>query len=427
MAAKAKVASTAKKAKAGKATGKARGRPRGLQLSAAQAKAYNKAFSATARKLGQAAKVRAFATGLRKYRLQAANNTVKAYGRARATAQAAAVASHASSQSLMQSKAGHQNLALQARIGAAAFRHATLLGRAQFAQAGVKAYAHSAVMRTVTQKQAVNIETKFLSKVLKNARKAAKTGRRPTGTPLSKAITAAAKAAGNAAAAKAKGGAAPSGRGRGRPKGTARAGTAKTKVVAANAKASAKAAAASKKAPAKVAKTRTAPNFAAQAAAYAHMSGYAGMSTKPPKVVTTSRQEWVGDEITPNCIVTAVANSILRVKSVIVSEKELKELTEMAGPEPTIEEVLWQVYLTGWPGHSAHLTNYREVGEWREEEEGLVIGFEVNTDDGWKDHCSLSLADNRVISWGEEQDRESLVEEAWELTWQGLSYSYPYF
>ena len=417
MASKSKVAGHPKKATVKKATGKARGRPKGLQLTNAQQSAYNKAFSATAQRLSRAATIRAFATGLRKYRLQAANSTVRKYNIVRANAQAASIAAHAARQSLVQSKLGHQNAALLARIGADAFRHTTLLGRMQFAQAGVKAYAHAAVMHTVTQKQAVSIETKFLSKVVKTAKKAgAKRGRpKGKGTPLSKSIGAAATAAGKAAASKVPRTATT--------RGTGKAGPKSAKAVKANVKAASKAASASKKAPAKAAKTRTAPNFAAQAAAYGHAmtAMWSGAPADGKALVKhyPSQRDWVGDEVTPNCIVTAVANHMLRAKSVRASEKELKELTELAGDKPTIEEVLWQVYLTGWPGRAVHLANYCEVDD-ELETESLVIGFEVHTDDGWADHCALALNDHRVVSWGSEMDRESLVEEAWELTWQVL-------
>ena len=78
----------------------------------------------------------------------------------------------------------------------------------------------------------------------------------------------------------------------------------------ANVKAASKAASASKKAPAKTAKTRTAPNFAAQAAAYGHaMAMWAGAPTDMKVNNYPSQRDWMGDEVTPNCIVTAVANT----------------------------------------------------------------------------------------------------------------------
>jgi hypothetical protein len=108
---------------------------------------------------------------------------------------------------------------------------------------------------------------------------------------------------------------------------------------------------------------------------------------------------------------------MLYSKSVRVTEKELAELTELAGDKPTIESVLWEVWRTGWPGRAVHLGNYREAPDDHMEAESLVIGFEVHTDDGWADHCALSRPEYKVVSWGSEMDRESLVEEAWELTW----------
>ncbi len=403
MAAKTNAAAVAKKGANPRAANKAKAQPRGLQMSAAQFKAYNKAFSATAQKLQQAATLKAFATGLRKYRLQAANATLKKYAIARGNAQAASVAAHAALMSRKQSILAHQNAALQQRIGQNAFRHTTLLGRAQFAQAGEKKWAHRAVMRTLTQRQAVSIEAKFLNKVVKNARKTGKKAARATGTPLSKAIAARAKAAGTAAASRV-------------PK--------SQRAAAASRKYNARAAAASAKATPKAAKTRTAPRRApavstpeAIAAAHAaHFTGYSGPDTQlKPKI---SRQEWIGDEETPNCVVMAVVNSLLHEKGIRATEKDLEELTELAGEAPVIEEVLWQVYLTGWPGHHAHLADYKAASSDKIEEPDLVIGFSVLTDDGWRDHCALSLPDKKVVSWGAEVDRETPVEEAWELTWR---------
>ena len=414
MAAKSKTATQGKAAAKGKVASKVRGRPKGLQLTTAQAAAYNKAFNATAQRLANAARIRAFATGLRKYRLQAANSTVRQYNVYRANAQAAAVAAHAASMSLRQSKLAHQNAALVQRIGADAFRHTTLLGRAQFAQAGVKAYAHAAVMHTITQKQAVAIETKFLNKVVKTAKKAAGRKRgRPKGTPLSKAIARAATRAGQQAAAKVPGT-------RGRPKGSGKGGATTAKAKAQNIKTNQAAAASSKKAAPKAAKTRTAPvNWAMAAAAHAQAmySGHAAVNS-PPSQKSLLDIEWVGDEITPNCVIVAIANHLLWAKQVRVDDNDLKELAMEVPEEPTIEEVLWHCWKTGWPAsHRGRLVDYREITD-DLEREGVVVGYDAMTDDGWQPHCALSRPRSRVVSWGKERDRESLVEEAWELTWQ---------
>lgn len=413
MAAKSKAAPKGKAAAKGKVTNKAKGRPKGLQLTTAQAAAYNKAFNATAQKLSNAAIIRSRATGFRKYRLQAAYSTVKQYNKYRAIAQAAAIAAHATQMTKMQARLGHQNVNLQQRIALDVYRHTTLLGRAQFAQAGVKKYAHTAVMRTVTQGQAVAFETAFYNKVLKTAKKAGKPrGRKPTGTPLSKAIAAAAKKAGLAAAAKIP-------KTRGRPKGSTK-GATTAAAKAQNIKTNQAAAAASAKAAPKAAKTRTAPvNWAMAAAAHAQAqyAGHAAVNAKP-NAQTVGIPDWVGDEITPNCVVVAIANHLLWVKQVSVDDNDLKELADELGDEPTIEGALWHCWKTGWPAsHRCRLVDYREVTD-DLEREGLVIGYEAMTDDGWQDHCALSRPRTRVVSWGKERDRESLVEEAWELTWQ---------
>lgn len=413
MASKSKAASAAKKAPVSKAQSKARGRPKGLQLSAAQGKAYRKAFNATTQKLQHAALLHSRAAGFRKYRLQAALTTVRKYNQVKAAAQTASVSAYAKRRSWATSKMAHQNSALQVRLGQRAAHQITVTARLQYAQGGEKAYAHRAVMRTVTNAQAMSHEAKILARIIRHTKRAARSTLPKT--PNSK-IGAAARKAGLAAAAKvpkAKTSAKSSG-----AKKTARAGPSGHKAVASKTKAAHKAASASPKAPVHSAKTRAAPAHPLAFAAWAQaMTARTMAVTAAPEVKTEVTPQWVGDETTPNCIVTAVANHMKASKIIHATDKELAELAELAGPEPTIEEVLWQAWRTGWPGHGAHLANYREVPDGYLDEPRLVIGFEVLTDDGWKDHCALSREDYRVVSWGAERDRESLVEEAWDLTW----------
>ncbi len=390
MAAKAKAAPAPKKAAAAKKVTKAKAKPKGLQASNAAAKNLTQIF----------------ATGFRKSRLLAAQSILKSYRTTQAQARASSVAANAARMSLKQSRLAHQNIALRNRISASTVRQTTLLGRLQFAQAGEKKYATRAVMRTVTQAQAVSYELSLNRKITKAASKISKYS-----TPTPKVTNRSSGYGTGLSGARGSTQTAASSKGR-----------------AANIKTNRKAAASSKKAPAKTAKTRTAPRteaamtttpVGAWAGAYA-AAMYGGYPGEVPKV-TGSRQEWVGNEFTPNCIVTAIANHMLQAKNVRVTQKQVEELTELAGDKPTIESVLWEVWRTGWPGKVMRLTNYREIedhGDYLEDEtEDRVIGFEVLTDDGWQDHCALSRPRNKVISWGTETDRESLIEEAWELTW----------
>ena len=261
--------------------------------------------------------------------------------------------------SWVQSRLGHQNAALQARIETSAYNHASLAGRLQYTQAGEKAYAHLAVMRTVDQAQALAYETAQFKLINKTARKAANstvnTGKKTT---LSKAQSTAIAKAGSTAGLKA------------------------------------------------AAKVRTAPRSAITA-------------------LPRRRSQWLGDETEPRCIVFAVANHLLKTQLVKADDRDIDDLAEMAGPEPTIEETLWRAYMSGWPsrqerGERIRLADYHRVAASPSHLNvlSLVIGYEVMTDDGLRDHAALSLPGGRIVSWGSETKRESPVEEAWELLWE---------
>jgi hypothetical protein len=314
---------------------------KGLQLSAAQWKAYHAAFAATAQRLRYNALLQARATGMRKYRLAAAYSSLKRAAASRAAAQTSAIAAYAARRTYIQSRLGHQNAALQARVELAMYRHANLTGRLQYIQGGEKAYAHRAVMRTVTQAQAVTAERAILSKAYRVASKAGRstTTSRKT-TPLSRAITAQAQAAGLKAA--------------------------------------------------KAAVGRTAP---------------------PP---------WAGNETTPNCVVMAIANHLIACRGLRADEASIRELEEMCGPEPTIEEALWNAWMMHFPrGHLAHIGNYQALPE----DEllstlqlmgHLIVGYQSANGP----HAAVTLSGGQVISWGEVIEREKTpVEEAWIIEW----------
>lgn len=416
MAAKAPVAKKAAKGAVAKQPTKVKAKAKGLQLTTAQWAAYNKAYAATATATRRSLAIKSMATGYRKYRLQAANATIKKYQVARASAQAAAVAAYASRMTFNQSRLAHQNAALQHRIELDMYNHANLAGRLQYDQAGVKAYAHSAVMRTVDTAQATTHESQVYAKLLKTARKASKsTLKKFKPGSNSKVIAAAAQAAGLAAAA-----ATPPGKG---PKGTsgssvkakatasktAKATAAKTVKATSQAKASANKSSASAKAPAVTPKGRTAPMTSGMVIAAAEWAEH------KKREELKKQRDWIGDEITPNCVITAVANHLLHLKGVKVSEKMLRDLAESVPAAPAIEEVLWAAYLMGWPcDRKVRLGDYREV--YGEAMEGplLVVGYAVEQGD----HAALTLADGKIVSWGNVTDRTGPVEEAWELEWE---------
>lgn len=417
MAAKAPVAKAAAKGTVAKQPTKVKAPAKGLQLTTSQWAAYNKAYSATATATRKRLAIASMATGYRKYRLQAANATVKKYQASRASAQAAAVAAYATRMTFNQSRLAHQNAALQHRIELDMYSHANLAGRLQYAQAGVKAYAHSAVMRTVDTAQATAYESQVYAKLLKTARKASKsTTTKYKGGSNSKVITAAAQAAGLAAAAATPAGSGPKGTSSSSVKAkataskTAKATAAKTVKAKAQAAASANKSSASAKAPAVTPKGRTAP-----------MTPYGGMAGVSAAYTEYQKQEenkknpaWLGDETTPNCVVTAIANHLLHAKGTHVPEAALRELAGAVSDNPAIEEVLWAAYLMGWPcNRKVRLGGYKQVFT-SLDDPLLVIGYA--TEHG--DHAALALEDGEVVSWGSVTKRENPVEEAWELTWE---------
>lgn len=119
---------------------------------------------------------------------------VKSAAAANSMAKTAAVAANAVRMSYNQSKLAHQNAALQARVYADFERHMTLLGRAQYVAKGEAVYATDAVMRTLTTKAAVSIETATYNAAVKTATTAL------SGTSTSSAATSAASAGAKAAA-----------------------------------------------------------------------------------------------------------------------------------------------------------------------------------------------------------------------------------
>jgi hypothetical protein len=417
MAAKSKVTPVAKKGTVAKKATVAKAKPKGLQLNAAQWKAYNKAYSAAYTAARKKLAISGAAQGLRKYRLGAAYATIKKANIATHNAQAAAVAAYATRMSWNQSRLAHQNSALQARIEQDMYTHAQIAGKLQYIQGGEKAYAHTAVMRTLDTKQAMSIETKIYNRAYKAAKKASKSLKKKV-TVNGKIAEAAAAAAGLAAAKEVPGGGVT---------GTSAGSVTAKGHAKATAKATTKATLASKIAPAKASASATAASTPAGqkvAPVKAKARGCVPLrheleQARKLQEIEQPKRNWLGDENTPNCIIIAVANSLLLSKGILVTEDMLAELTEACGDEPSIEQVLWKVYLTGWPDNGlVRLKDYQpvpEVEDW--ELPGLVIGFKTE----YGDHCSLSLDEGVVVSWGSTVTRTTPVEEAWELLWQKLT------
>lgn len=178
MAAKAKLKAAEHKATIHKA------RKKGLHLSAAQWKAYDRAYKASL-KAGDAALaaadraasktlalarhravINAATLQLRKARLNAAYSIGKKAEAAHSAARTSAIAQAAVKQSFRQSILAHQNTALKARVYADFERHVQQTARLQYAYGGEKAYAHEAVMRTLDTSQAKGvIEARFANAV----------------------------------------------------------------------------------------------------------------------------------------------------------------------------------------------------------------------------------------------------------------------
>lgn len=384
MAAKAKAPVKAKKKPVAKVANKAKAKPKGLVLTSAQWAAYNKAFNASAKATATRLALAAATSRFRKYRLGSAYATMKQAQIATGKAQTAAIAAFAAKESWRQSRLAKQNLALRNRVEQNMFNHATIAGRLQFAQAGVKAYADRAIMRTVDTKQAMAYEEKVFAAIARTAKKGKKStvkkGKR-TSAVLSAAIKKQAAAAGLKAARSVKPTKASAKRGRpvGSTKGSAKASKAAVKKPAAKGSASAKA-------PVKAAKSRTA---------------LMPVIFRPR--VFGGGDQWIhgNNEFAGTCIMTAVANAILHQCDLWLLDQDIAYWTGRAGPHPTIGGVLDMLReLQPWP--EVTLLPPRPFSEF------MIIGYEVETGD----HAAFTFGD-QMVSWGELVPYPDEVEEVW--------------
>jgi hypothetical protein len=360
MAAKAKAPVKAKKAPVAKVQSKAKAKPKGLVLSAAQWKAYNKAYNAVASAAAQRIALAKAAQRFRKYRLGSAYATMKQAQVATGKAQAAAIAAYATKRSYQESKLAHQNAALRNRIELDAYNHANMAGRLQFAQAGVKAYAHAAVMRTVDTSQALSYERKIFAA----AARAAKAGKKSTTakttkrTAIGAAINAQASAAGLKAAKAVKG--------------TAKVSKAKAAKATVKTPTPKKGSGASAKAPVAKAAPRTAP--------------YKG----PMREATfDGNGHWILglNDFDGTCIMTAVANALYHQTRWRLPNEDIAYWTGRAGKKPTIGAVLFMLYaIQPWPEVYLELPIAGAVQGDR------IIGY---------DHHAAFAFDDKMVSYAE--------------------------
>lgn len=357
------MAPKAKVAAKGVVTPKNTAAPTGLHLSAAQRKAYNAAFTASAtagfQKLSLALRRQAIANAaqvLRNSRLSANASIQKKAAATHAAARTAAIAAFAAQQTFRQGQLAHQNAALQARLLADYERHVQIAARLQFAYKGEKAFAHEAVMRTLDTSQAVSIETARFAQAVKGAKKAIAT----VGNPQSSSPTAV----------------------------NARLGAA---VVIANAKAAALAAARATPA------GRTAPR---------------GLKAFPVK----AEHGWAGTEDGYDCVAAAIASSCQQLTGIRLNNSEYAALAAELGPAPSVGDALDYVKENFVVIGRFRLTGYEPVGTVFA---GNVVGFQAERGP----HAAMYLGTGRVASWGEEFFLNdvmlpgTLLEEAWDLTW----------
>ena len=388
----------------------------GLQLSAAQWKAYYTAYNATAtaayRNLAAAqrrAALQAAALSLRKYRLNAAYGMAKKTAAAHTAAQTAAIALFAVSMTRRQAKLAHQNRALQDRIYADFERHVLTAGRLQYAYQGEKVFAHATAMRTLTTAQALAIENaRFAaaSKAAKTAKTAvASTRKAPSAATLQ--IQSAARAAGLAAAKSLPG-----------PQLTASQKASRTASATARSTASRTA-------------SQTAHNTAsatAKATIAARKKGVAKVAAAPrtaPRPPELAPGLFVprayGDPAGYDCVAAALANHLLYATGYRIGRRAYYALADALGEAPTIEQALKQVmssppwdWLNG-PVLAAYVPVVYPLAAPRK----LVVG--VCSPAGA--HAAVALETGSLVTWGEILPAAEVcvpgtaAEEAWDLLW----------
>lgn len=381
MAAKAKVAPKAAKAPVAAVKTAVKSTPKGLVYSAAQWKAYNKAYSAAA----AAASLTLAANRFRQYRLQSAAATIAKANIATSNARAAAIAAFAARMSWRQSKLAHQNAALQHRIEMDMYTHAQIAGRMQFIQGGQNAYAAKAVARTVDTSQAVAYENVIFAAAARTAKQAKKTvsgkGKATvSGAAINKIATAA------AVAARGPGTRATSSKASATAKATAKKSVARARAARL---AASKVSAQSKKAGTKTAKSRTAPCKDKMHPPY--LNGY-----------------WILglNDFEGTCIMTAVANALWHQTGWRLPDTDIAYWTGRAGKRPTLPSVLNMLYvLQPWPEVEMAWPVPLVPGYGKDSPAARIIGF--------GDHAAFAFDTDTMVSYAEEVPVPESVEEVW--------------
>lgn len=350
MASKSKAATAAKAKIQSHSTNSSR---KGLHYTAAQWKAYNKASAARYKSLSQQISANTF----RKGRLNSAYAHMAKQRAANLNAARASIAAYAVKRTYQQAQYSTQNAALRRRIGADLVRHNILFGRAQFAQSGQRKWTQRAILRTVTNKQA-------LLHVQQAA--AARQAKKGANTPAAN-----------------------------RSSGSRTSG------------------------PTRSAATKAALRMAARQAGMAAAAKVSAQSAKAPaakKTATKSRTadrdfqgiDWL-QQPEKGCIVTAIANSLLFHTGIRMTHPQLARFFRHSGGSgATIGLALMMARNTG--GWEGWIPEYKRVDE---PEPGDVIGYESE----YGPHAAMYLGNGRVATWGDEEDLTDDVEEVWSIRW----------
>jgi hypothetical protein len=136
--------------------------------------------------------------------------------------------------------------------------------------------------------------------------------------------------------------------------------------------------------------------------------------------------DWIvgGNDELPSCVAASVANSLLSVTGIRVSDADVLELHELAdlGDGVSISDVLSSLMLYGIGGHQpARVMN---VGDALAQAPGSYpLGLVIGVTDGVNDHA-VTWTPQGLISWGAPLS-ESLAHEwfldgeAWFIDWRG--------
>lgn len=404
MAAKNPVSAKTKKNRAAAKKTAQKAAPVGLHATAAQWKAYQKAYTAAYQNI----RINQAARALRAGRMQTANKAIQASNSARHQAMAASVAAFA----VQQSARGAQGTALSARTNENLRQHLAVLSRAQYAEASSRTYMQQAVQQTMTAGAAHTYEEKAFKASTRIARTAYK----------------------NSKGAKAK----ATGKKRGRPLkilgGSSSASTnqsqnvdtaLKTSTTASRGRSSVHATSVHQSAKSNRATGKGNRTQAAQAKSAKQSHASSAKSKKAPTKAYKGRtaalpfpllkdpaSPWMGDESSPDCVVMAVANSCLLMTGLRLNATELAWLHSIY-TEPSILRLLTEMKLNRWSDR-VKLKDFWSVNPWYTLTPGLVVGYETE----WGPHAALLLPDFQVASWGEEVPLTALVDEAWTLKWE---------